>query len=229
MKIAALISGGKDSLYAAYKVGKEHDIVCLIALESEREDSWVFHTANVSLVKIQAKAMKLPLIYLKTSGIKEEEVKDLKKAIKTAKEKYKIQGIVSGAIKSNYQKQRVEKVCKELKISSLTPLWHVDEEEYLKNLIKDKFEVIVTLISAYGLNKELLAKKIDNKLIEKLKEIHEKHKINISGEGGEFDSLVLDCPLFYKKIKIEKAYIQMENEFSGKYLIKKARLINKSL
>lgn len=227
MKIAALISGGKDSLYAAYKAGKEHELVCLISLESERDDSWVFHTANVSLVKMQAKAIGIPLIYLKTSGIKEKEVKDLKKAIKTAKEKYGIKGVVSGAIKSNYQKQRVDKVCNELEIKSLAPLWHIDEERYLKDLIKNKFKVIITVIAADGLNKNFLGREIDYGLIDKLKIINKKNNINLSLEGGEGETLVIDCPLFNKKIKIEKAVVEMENEFSGKYLIEEARLIGK--
>jgi len=227
MRIAALISGGKDSLYALYKEFKKNEIVCLITLKSKNPYSWIFHTINVHIAELQAKAMDLPLISLETKGIKEKEIKDLKKAIEIAKERYKINGIVSGAIKSNYQKQRIDKLCKGLRLKSISPLWHIDEESYLKKLIKDKFKVIITSISAEGLNKDFLGKEINNRLINKLKIINKKNKINISGEGGEFDTLVLDCPLFKKRLKIKKTEIKMENKCTGKYVIKEMSVVKK--
>ena len=59
MKIAALISGGKDSIYAAFKASKQNEIDCLISLKSKRDDSYMFHIPNIDLVKLQAKAMKI--------------------------------------------------------------------------------------------------------------------------------------------------------------------------
>ena len=227
MKLAALVSGGKDSLFALYKESKKNEILCLINLKSKNPDSWAFHTINAHITELQAKAMNLPLISFETEGIKEKEINDLKKAIKIAKEKYSIKGIISGAIKSNYQKQRIDKICKELKLKSINPLWHVDEEKYLKDLIKNKFETIITAIAADGLDKSFLGKEIDNGLINKLKTINKKNKMHISGEGGEFETLVLDCPLFKKRLKIKKAEIEMENECAGKYLIKDVGLANK--
>lgn len=227
MKLAALISGGKDSLFALYKESKKNEIMCLINLRSKNPDSWIFHTVNVHITELQAKAINLPLISLETEGIKEKEIGDLKKAIKAAKEKYGIEGIVSGAIKSNYQKQRIDKICKDLNLKSVTPLWHIDEEKYMKDLIKNNFKVIITAIAADGLNKNFLGAEIDNELINKLKIINKKNKINISGEGGEFETLVIDCPLFNKKLKIKKTEIEMENECTGKYFIKDIELTEK--
>ena len=227
MKLAALISGGKDSLFALYKESKKHEIPCLINLKSKNPDSWAFHTINVHTTDLQAKAMNLPLISFETEGIKEKEIDDLKKAIKIAKEKYSIKGIVSGAIKSNYQKQRIDKICKELKLKSINPLWHVDEEKYLKELIKNKFKVIIISIAADGLDKSFLGKEMDDELISRLKAINKKNKMHISGEGGEFETLVLDCPLFKKRLKIKKAEIVMESKICGKYIIKKIGFANK--
>jgi len=112
MKIAALISGGKDSIYAAYKASKEHEIVCLISFKSKKADSYMFHIPNIDLVKQQAKVMELPLIFMESSGIKEKELNDIKKALKIAIKKYKIEGVVSGALASNYQKERIDKILK---------------------------------------------------------------------------------------------------------------------
>ena len=78
MKLAALISGGKDSIYAAYQVKKQgHELVCLINLQSEKPDSWMFHVPNAEFVQQQAESMEIPLISLPTSGIKEQELDDL--------------------------------------------------------------------------------------------------------------------------------------------------------
>ena len=82
MRIAALISGGKDSIYAAYKLSKKYKLVCLISFKSLREDSYMFHIPNIDLTKLQAKSMGLPIIFEESSGIKEKELEDIKKALK---------------------------------------------------------------------------------------------------------------------------------------------------
>jgi asparagine synthase (glutamine-hydrolysing) len=219
MKIAALTSGGKDSLFAAYKASKEHELVCLIAIKSKNPESYMFHIPNIDLVKLQAKAMDLPLVFLETEGVKEEELKDLKEAIEIAKEKYRIEGIVSGAIKSNYQKERVDNICKELNLSSIAPLWQINEELYLKELMKN-FNVIIVGIAADGLKKEMLGTRIGLTFIDRMRSLN----VSPIGEGGETESFVLECPLFKKKIEIKEHEIVMENECTGHYLIKKAIL-----
>ncbi len=221
MKLAALVSGGKDSIYAAFIAAKKHEIACLISFKSKKEDSYMFHIPNIDLVKLQAKAMNLPLIFIESSGIKEKELDDIKKALKIAIKNYNIQGVVSGALASNYQKNRIDNLCKELKLSSIAPLWHIDPEQYLNDLIKNNFKIIITGIAAEGLNKDFLGKEIDNNFINKIK----KSKIHPAGEGGEYETLVLDCPLFKNKLKIKKSNIEMENECTGKYIAEEVELI----
>ena len=227
MKLAALISGGKDSIYAVFRASKEHKIACLISFKSKRSDSYMFHIPNIDLVKLQAKAMNLPLIFMESSGIKEKELEDIKKALKIAIKKYNIQGAVSGALASNYQKNRIDKICRELKLKSIAPLWHINPEQYLKDLIKNKFEIVITGIAAEGLNESMLGKKMDQSLIEELKKINETIGIHIAFEGGEAETLVLDCPLFKQKLKIKKAKIEMENYCTGQFIAEDAELVKK--
>jgi len=222
MKIGALISGGKDSLFAAYKASKEHDLACLISIKSKNPESYMFHTPNIHLVELQAKAMDIPLILWETEGVKEEELNDLKQAIEIAKEKYRIEGLVSGAIKSNYQKERVDRICKELGLKSIAPLWQTNEKMYLTELIKN-FHVIITAIAADGLNKEMLGQRIGITFWDRMQSLN----VSPIGEGGEFESFVLECPLFKKKIKIEEFEIVTENEHIGQYLVKKAKIVQK--
>jgi asparagine synthase (glutamine-hydrolysing) len=223
MKIAALVSGGKDSIYAAFKALEQNEIVCLISFKSKRDDSYMFHIPNIELVKLQAESMNLPLLFIESCGIKEKELEDIKKALEIAIEKYKIEGVVSGALASNYQKERIDNICKDLKLKSLAPLWHIDPEQYLKELIKNNFEIIITGIAADGLSEDFLGKGIDEEFIKKIKKL----KIHLGGEGGEYESLVIDCPLFDKKLKIKKLKIGMENYCTGKLIAEDVELVNK--
>jgi diphthine-ammonia ligase len=221
MRIGALISGGKDSLAAAYKASKEHNLVCLIAIKSKNPESYMFHIPNIDLVKLQAEAMQLPLVFLETEGIKEEELNDLKDAIQIAKEKYRIQGLVSGAIASKYQKERIEKICYDLKLQSITPLWHINNFIYQRELLRD-FHIVITGIAAEGLDESDLGKRFNISFLDKIK------KLNIHRflEGGEGETFVLNCPLFKKRLVIEEAEKHMESEICGQYIIKKIKLIN---
>lgn len=204
MKLGILFSGGKDSCYSAYLVKKQHhELACLISIFSSNEESYMFHTPSISKVEKQAEVMKIPLLIEKTEGKKEEELKDLENAIKSAKEKYKIQGIVTGAIRSIYQASRIQKICDKLKLKCINPLWQKDEFEYLNELIKNKFEIIVTGVFAYPLDKPWLGRKVDRRFISDVRKLNEKYKIHPAGEGGEFESFVLNCPLFKKRLKVK--------------------------
>ena len=170
----------------------------------------MFHSPNIKLVEKQAQVMDLPLIIETTKGEKEKELEDLEKAIKHAKKKYKIDTIVTGAIKSVYQASRIEKICKKLKLKCLNPLWHKHEIDYLKELIKDKFKVIITGVAAYPLDESWLGREIDNAFITDVKELHQQYKIHPAGEGGEFETFVLNCPLFKRELRVTKKEIKGE-------------------
>lgn len=216
MKTAVLFSGGKDSCYSAYLAKKKgHELTCLISVFSKNKESYMFHTPSIKKTKKQAKVMGIPLIIQKTKGKKEEELKDLEKVISKAKNKYKIEGIVTGALHSVYQASRIQKICDSLDLKCINPLWHKDEIEYLNELIKNKFKVIITAVAAYPLDKSWLGRKIDEKFIEEVKQLKEKYQIHPAGEGGEFETFVLNCPLFKKELKIKsfKDFKEGENSF----------------
>ena len=147
--------------------------------------------------------MNIPLLIQKTKGEKEKELKDLEKAIKRAKEKYKIKGIVTGALYSVYQASRIQKICDKLNLKCLNPLWHKDEIEYLKELIDNQFKIIILGVFAYPLNQSWLGKIINNKFIEEVKQLQEKYEIHPAGEGGEFETFVINCPLFKEELKVK--------------------------
>ncbi len=211
MKLGVLFSGGKDSCLATFLTKKQGDeIVCLISMASKNKESYMFHTPSISKVKKQAEVMNMPLILQKTRGKKEIELKDLEKAIKIAVKKYKIQGIITGAVESVYQSSRVQKICNKLKLECFNPLWQKNQIELLEDLIKYNFKVIIIAVAAYPLDKSWLGKIIDNKFISKIRSLQEKYKINLAGEGGEFESFVLNCPLFKKPLEVKNKKISGE-------------------
>ena len=203
MKLGVLFSGGKDSTMAAYLAKKEgHELVCLISLFSENQESYMFHTPSIQRVKQQAEVMGLPLITDKTKGEKEKELVDLERAIKKAIDKYDIKGITTGALHSDYQATRIQKICDNLKIKCVNPLWHKNEFKYLNEIIKNKFKVVIIGVGAFPLDDSWLGRMIDKEFIEDVKKLHEKYKIHPAGEGGEFETFVLDCPLFKKPLRV---------------------------
>lgn len=221
MKLGVLFSGGKDSCYAAYlakRVG--HELACLISILSENPNSYMFHTPSIEQVKKQAEVMELPLVMQKTKGEKELELAELEKAIKSAKEKYHIEGIISGALASNYQKLRIEDICNKLNVKCINPLWHKDELSYLKKLVDNNFKIIITGVFAYPLNQFWLGREINSQFIEEINKLNKKYKIHIAGEGGEFETFILDCPLFRHELKIKSYKDIKEGENSWRREIK---------
>jgi diphthine-ammonia ligase len=175
---------------------------------------------------MQAEAIGLPLLKAETKGIKERELKDLKKAISKAIKEFGIEGIYTGAVKSAYQSKRIGDICKELGISCHNPLWEKDEIGLLKEILENGFEVIISGVFAYPMGKEWLGRRIDEEAIDELTTFRDKYQISPAGEGGEIETTVLDTPFFKKRIEIigsEKDW----NGNSGVFLISKARLVKK--
>ena len=226
MKVAVLFSGGKDSTMAAYSAIKEgHELKYLVSVFSDNPASYMFHVANIHITELSAEAMGIPLIKKVTKGIKEEELDDLKNILIELKDSG-IEAIYSGALFSVYQKSRIDAICEDLELKSCAPLWHRDPVEYMNEIIDLGFEVIITSVAAEGLDESWLGKKIDKDVLDKIVELNKKYKIHIGFEGGEAETLVLDGPIFNKRIKVIDSQNVWEKD-SGYFLIKEAKLEDK--
>jgi ABC transporter with metal-binding/Fe-S-binding domain ATP-binding protein len=227
MRLASLLSGGKDSVYAMYLAMEEgHEIAVLVTIASKNPESYMFHVPNIHLTKLQAEAMGIPLIFRKTEGVKEEELEDLKIALKEASEEHRIEGIVSGAIFSNYQRSRIDDMAEELGLESLSPLWKMKPKNLLSDMVEKEFTIIITAVAAEGLGPEWLGVEIDKKVIKELADLHNICYVCTAGEGGEFETLVLDAPVFNKTIDIIEAQKKWDGQ-SGVYSIRNAALREK--
>jgi len=223
MKVDALFSGGKDSIFSVY-IAKQYgwDVTHLVTLLPENKDSWMFHTINIHLADKLAEAIEIPLAKMVTKGEKEDELDDLKNILS----ELDIDGVISGAIASEYQRTGIEKICYELGIKSFTPLWHKDQELILREQVNAGFEIVIVGVFAQGFTESWLGRIIDLSCIDELVKLRDKHGINVAGEGGEFETLVLDGPLFKKKLVLDETIREWERD-SGTLLVKKAHLIDK--
>jgi ABC transporter with metal-binding/Fe-S-binding domain ATP-binding protein len=220
MKLGVLFSGGKDSTLAMQLASEHHEISCLLSMKSENDASYMFHTPNIGLTELQAEALDIPLITGITKGEKELELSDLKDLIKNAIELFGIEGIVTGAVESVYQAQRVQKICADLGLWCFNPLWQMDQIELLETLIRKKYNIIISAIAAYPLDESWLGRKLDSKMISELKALT---GVNPAGEGGEFESLVLNAPMFKREIKIIESEKEYDNH-AGVFIVKEADL-----
>ncbi|MGB8218337.1 MAG: diphthine--ammonia ligase [Candidatus Methanoperedens sp.] len=213
MKLAALISGGKDSSFAIFKALQEgHEVTDLITIKPANEDSYMFHSANIHLTDLISLSSGIPLTVETSTGEKEKELADLKKALS----RVKVDGIAVGAIESEYQASRVRRICEELGLEMYAPLWHKEPEELLREMIK-YMDIRMVKVAAAGMDESWLGRRFDEKMIEGLKALHNKYRVHIAGEGGEYESLVLDAPYYRKRIDL----IETRNIWMGDHGIMK--------
>jgi len=224
MRVSVLISGGKDSALALYRVLKAgHQVEYLVTMLPQSENSWMFHLPNIHLTDLFAEAAGIPLVKAETAGVKETELEDLQNLLATLD----IEGVVSGAILSQYQKKRIDKICRELNLKSIAPLWHEDPKQLLKEIIHLNFHVILVGVYAYGFDQSWLGRKIDSTMLDDLDELNKQYRISLVGEGGEYETLVLDAPFFRKKIQLLRVEKVWEDD-SGYLLVKEAKLVEKA-
>jgi len=226
MKLGVLFSGGKDSTLALHIAAEYETVACLITLKSMNPESYMFHTPNIDVTRLQAEALNLPILTQTTEGRKEEELRDLKHAITDASSQFQIEGIVTGAVESVYQSIRVQRLCHDLNLWCFNPLWKRNQKALLEELVAKRFKVIVSGVFAYPLDETWLGKEIDHETIGKLLELEKEFGISPSGEGGEIETTVLDAPMFRRRIEILRHAVEARGN-SGVFRISEARLVSK--
>jgi diphthine-ammonia ligase len=226
MKLGVLFSGGKDSTLALHKAAEKEEVTCLITLVSDNKESFMFHTPNINVTALQAEALGLPLIQKVTKGKPEEELKDLEEAITQTVKTFKIAGVVSGAIESVYQSERIQRICNRLGVRCFNPLWKRNQKALLEEIVAKGFKVIISGVFAYPLDSTWLGKELNAELIGELLRLKKEFGLSPAGEGGEIETTVLDAPLFKKKIEILEYEVDAKGN-SGVFRIKRARLAAK--
>jgi len=222
MRLAALYSGGKDStlaMYIAEQMG--HNVECLVNIVSESEDSMIFHVPNTDMVPLLAAAMDTPLIITSTNGSEEDDMD----ALRSVLEDLDVDGVVAGAVWSDYQWERINMICDDLGLVCFAPLWRKSQDTVMNELIDSKISSIFVGVYADGLDNKWLGKRVEDSY-NGLKAIEQKNKISIIGEGGEFETLTIDSPMQHS-ILVPEEYEKEWNGHSGTLKIKRAKLEKK--
>ena len=202
MKVAVLASGGKDSTYASWwALMQGWSLEVMITVKITGDDSMMFQLQNTEIAKFQAESIGVEWIEVKSSGIENDEIYELEDKIR--KFEGSLDAIVVGALRSDYQKTRIERMCERLGLISFCPLWHHNPSEHMNSLIEHGFDVRIVSVSSEGLGEKWLGKKITKDSLDELTILSKKFRFNLDGEGGEFETITLDAPHFNKTIICE--------------------------
>ncbi|MBM2818405.1 MAG: ATP-binding protein [Nitrosarchaeum sp.] len=206
MKLAALFSGGKDSMYSIFLAKKQgHEINCLLTVFPKSDESHLLHHPNLEWTHLQSQSMQIPQLTIRSkSDETDDEIIALEKILTKAIDEYQIDGIVHGGIKSQFQKEKFENLCDKLNLKSVSPVWNHEPLEYMYELTSSNFIFLITSVSSGGLDDSWLGKKITKNDVGVLYNLSQKFGFNLNFEGGEAETFVVDCPLFLHTIKINQ-------------------------
>ena len=198
MNLTILFSGGKDSTFAVFWALQQGHEIRLVSLMPE-SDSMMFHFPNVEFCRLQAQAMGLPIDFLKVKNSNELEA--LEAYLAKMKKKGMCEGVVSGALESEYQKQRIDGICHNIGVRSFSPLWRTGG--IMLEEVTQYFEAIFTRVAAENFSDNFLGKRFDQMFLQFA--AASSPSINPRLEGGEGETFVLDAPFFAKKIRLQKS------------------------
>ena len=203
--MAGLFSGGKDSTYAIFKTTlQKHDLCCIMMMHPSSDDSLLFHYPTTNLLDKISNAIGVPVIeHSSNVSEKNHEVNELTHLIKKAVDEFSIDGLINGCISSRFQLDIFQDICDKLKIKLVSPLWNINSDYYYEQLLGQGFEIMITRVAALGLDSSWLGKTITKDNFATLKKLSLKYQFNITFEGGEAETLVIDCPLYKKRIIIK--------------------------
>ena len=203
MRVAVLASGGKDSTYASWWAQMQGwSLEALITVKIEGDDSMMFQLQNTEVTEYQADSIGTKWIQVISSGVENDEIDELENAIRSSIGN-EIDALVVGALRSDYQKTRIERMCEKLGIISFCPMWHHDPELHMNSLVNHGFDVRIISVSSEGLDQNWLGRKITRESLDELIQLSRKYRFNLDGEGGEFETITLDAPHFKKSIHCE--------------------------
>ena len=245
MRVVGLISGGKDSCYNLMQcVAAGHEIVALANLypeDAEEIDSFMFQSVGHVGIQLYADAVGVPLFrrsikgksisitsieYSPTPG---DEVEDLYELLKEVKESCDVDAISVGAVLSDYQRVRVECVCTRLGLTSLSYLWRRNQSELLQEMIETGVHAILIKVAALGLKPHKHLGKSLSEMSDFLHHLNHNYNVHVCGEGGEYETFTLDCPLFTKKIVVDEVSVVETPGDVGYIVFKSLKLVDKDL
>jgi diphthine-ammonia ligase len=220
----ALVSGGKDSIFsAAIADAQGWPVDELLVARPSEPDSMMFHTPNLWLVGLQARAWGKRLREAAVEGVGEAaEVASLASALRGSRG-----AVVAGAIASSYQWARLARVTHDLGRPLFTPLWGKAPEVVVAAEIAAGLDIRIVQVAAEPLGPSYLGRQLDTALLEELGRVsRERRAVHVAGEGGEFETLVVDAPFFEERIETERTERTVTHS-TARLRVTRARLVPK--
>jgi uncharacterized protein (TIGR00290 family) len=200
MTVTALVSGGKDSIYAAYLADTQGwPVDELVTIVPDDPHAMMFHTPNLDLVALQAQAWKRSHRRVPVHGTGEErELAALREAIEGERGP-----VVAGAIQSSYQWARLLRIADGVRRRVYAPLWRKEPARVVHEEIAAGLDIRLVHLAAEPLTPDLLGRRLDLDLVSELeRRSREVRPVSVAGEGGEFETLVVDAPFFESRIEL---------------------------
>ncbi len=228
MDVAVLFSGGKDSTFAIQKcIDEGWNIKYLISVKPTRTDCYLYHFATVEHTKLFASLMNIPQVYL-TCDVA-DPVEEAKLVYNVVKNHLVDAVVLGGTGLQETQIRSIREVLFPLGVEVFASHAGQDHGELLLEMINQGFKIMITQIASDGLDKTWLGRVIDENSFVEFKKLSEKYGFHLGGEGGYYDSLVVDCPLYTKRFEVLESEKVMESKNAGHLLIKKAGLLPKEV
>ncbi|MFC6951484.1 diphthine--ammonia ligase [Halorubellus litoreus] len=212
----SLFSGGKDSSWALYQaLERDLDVSRLVTVHPEN-DSYMYHVPATHLTGLAAESIGIELVDVHPADFEAEtatdsgaqgdaELEPLEAALEELDAALPggIAGVTAGAVESEYQTSRIEAMCDRLDCELFAPLWQEDPRELGDAMLDAGFEIVILQVAADGLDESWLGRTLDHDALDDLEALHDEYGVHILGEGGEFETFVVDGPHMNHRIDLE--------------------------
>ncbi|WP_418282179.1 diphthine--ammonia ligase [Halorubrum sp. DTA98] len=207
----SLFSGGKDSSWALYRALEEGlDVSRLLTVHPEG-DSYMYHTPATRLAGLAAESIGIELVEVAPDDFGADDVDDagaqgdaelepMEAAIRDLAADVDLAGVTAGAVESEFQTSRIQGMCDRLGIDLFAPLWQADPVDLAEAMFDAGFEIRIVQVAAYGLDESWLGRRYDEEALAELLELREEYGVHPLGEGGEFETYVVDGPHMDRRI-----------------------------
>ncbi|SDQ54080.1 diphthine--ammonia ligase [Natronobacterium texcoconense] len=219
----SLFSGGKDSSWALYRALEAGLDVRRLVTVHPAGDSYMYHVPATDLATLAAESVGIDLVDVEpddfeadavtdSSAQGDDELEPLEAALRELDDELEdgIAGVTAGAVESEYQTSRIEGMCDRLGCELFAPLWQEDPRELADAMLEAGFEIAIIQVAAHGLDESWLGRTIDHEALAELEELNDEYGVHVLGEGGEFETLVVDGPHMDRRIALE-----YETEWEG--------------
>jgi len=219
----SLFSGGKDSAWALYRAVERGLPVERLVTVHPAGDSYMYHVPATDLAALAAESIGIDLVDVEpddfgadavtdSSAQGDDELEPLEAALETLDSELPdgIAGVTAGAVESEYQTNRIQGMCDRLGCELFAPLWQEDPRDLAGAMLEAGFEIVIIQVAAHGLDESWLGRTIDHEALAELEALNEEYGVHILGEGGEFETLVVDGPHMDRRIDLE-----YETEWDG--------------